>query len=398
MQVAVSSVSVTDGPETVHLAQGFDRLQQRRQLPARHDRVLFLVHALRLHCFAHPPSQEPELLLFSGALREQDFTGVVHPQHREHAFTLRHEVVLRKGIDFNQQVRFVVGLQDRLMDICEILGQKHGVTLHEFQSTRHRPGLKQVCHSRTRIFGRLERNQHQRLVRGQREQFQRRLGHNAQGPFAAHHELSQIVARRILQRVGPRLHHRAVGQHNFKIEDPVLRHAVFHRAWPSTVFRQIAPDCARASRRRVHRVHQSMRGGGVGQFFGDHPWLHHRLVVQGVDRHNSIHASGAQQNAPLHGKRAPTQPCARASGGDRHIVVVGVGQDPRHFCRAHGLHHRVRHKHQILCLVRRVVAPGRLSQMHPFRGEEGLQIFRIPPVLVSQLFHARCVILGACQK
>ena len=235
-------------------------------------------------------------------------------------------------------------------------------------------------------------------MRGQREQLQRRTGHNAQGAFAPHHQLGQVVTCRIFQRVGARLDHGAVGQHHFQVEDPILRHAVFHRPRTAAVLGQIPPNGACSSRSRVDGVHEPFRGGSVRQLLGDDPRLHHRLVVQGVDGHNSVHAPGAQQNAPLNRKRASTQPRACASGRHRHLVGMRIGQNLRHFCRTCGLNHRVRHEHQILRLVRRMVAPRRPSQMHPFWGKERLQIFRIPPVLVSQLFHARCVILGACQK
>ena len=198
----------------------------------------------------------------------------------------------------------------------------------------------------------------------------------------------------------------AVGQHHFEVEDPVLGDAVFHGTWPAAVLGEVAAKGAGATRGRVHGVHQSVLGGGVGQFFGDDPGLDHGLVVERVDGQDTVHPAQGKRNASADRQGAATQTRARTAGRDGHAMAVRPSQDGRDLCRGFGLENHIGHEDQIFRLVRAVLRPLVVAPMdapfpHQFRAnpEGGLvDVLGQGRGWGRSRFHGRCVILGACQK
>ena len=194
VQVAVAGVAITDGPEAMLGAEGFDFVQQLGQLAAGHHRVFFLVRACRLDGFSHPASQKPKRVLFRRRLGKQNLSRAVCFEHGQNALALRHEVVRRKPVHFNEQMCRVVGAKCRLVVPRELLGQQDRIPLHELQGAGHGPRLEYGRHGRAGGLRRGEGHEHQGLVTWQRQQLQRGAGDHTQRPFAAHHELRQVVA------------------------------------------------------------------------------------------------------------------------------------------------------------------------------------------------------------
>src|ERR1700752_4834795 len=75
------------------------------------------------------------------------------------------------------------------------------IFFHEFHCTGGISRPENSAHSRTRVFSRSKRNQHEQVIGSQRQEFQNYLSNDAQGPFTADDQLSEIVTCGVLEHI-----------------------------------------------------------------------------------------------------------------------------------------------------------------------------------------------------
>ena len=148
--------------------------------------------------------------------------------------------------------------------------------------------LKNLGNRLARRMGISEWHQHQSRVPRPRQQFERGLRDHPQRSFTAHHEGRQIVARTVLQGVGPSFDDGAIHQDYLQIEDPIFGHAIFDCTRASTVFCKVSTDGATPTRRWIHRIKQPELLHGFLHFLNDYTWLDNNLVVALIDVQNAI--------------------------------------------------------------------------------------------------------------
>ena len=92
-----------------------------------------------------------------------------------------------------------------------------------------RPARKMADTLAQSRFRRTERGEHQHFVFGIREKPKYSLCNDPQCSFAADHQLSEVIARRIFQGIGSGPNDRSIGQDHFEIQDICVGHSVLDR-------------------------------------------------------------------------------------------------------------------------------------------------------------------------
>ena len=125
------------------------------------------------------------------------------------------------------------------------------------------------------------REQHLRALR-LRQQLHGDFGDDAEHAFRAGEEREQVEAGRV-ERVGAERQTLAVDRDDLDLQDVVDRQAVLQAMHAAGVLRDVAADRARDLRRRIGRVVQAVRRGGLRDREIAHAGLHARGAGFGID-------------------------------------------------------------------------------------------------------------------
>ena len=159
-----------------------------------------------------------------------------------------------------------------------------------------------------------ERHQHQNVVLGVGQQPEHHFGDDAQRALRAHHELGEVVAGGVLERVGGRPDDVAGGQHHLQIEHVVAGGAVLHGLGAAAAVGQVAAQKAAALAGRVGRIEQADVLHRLLKHLVHHARLHGGLQVALINLNDVVEPLGAQHHAVVDGQRAAAQAGARAAG------------------------------------------------------------------------------------
>ena len=115
----------------------------------------------------------------------------------------------------------------------------------------------------------------------------------------------------------------AVGGHEFEGQDVIGGGAPGERVRPSRVLGDVATNCAGSLGTGIGRVGQAVPPRLSSQVEIDDARLDDGGLVLDIDVENPTHPVHADDDAALGRERAAAQSGARASRGDRGVVLVG---------------------------------------------------------------------------
>ena len=214
-------------------------LNKALQLSARHDDVLVQFReagvAERVGKFAADLPDGFAFLVAKTALDEQRFLFADNLFHG--GDFLAHGIFL--SVQFQNQMRLAA-------EQAFALGAFGGGGKREF--IRQLGGAGQKAGGKNRLqradggVHRIEADGEVRAERRERNQFQRRLGDDAEQAFRADEQPVQIEAGLVFVRAAAESDDRAVGQHDFQAEDVIAGDAVFEAARAAGVGGDVAAD------------------------------------------------------------------------------------------------------------------------------------------------------------
>ncbi len=260
MHVAVARMEDVDAAQVVSLLHGLDARQQRTDTAARHGAVHAVVvgrnaPGCRERVFAPRPEAQT-FVLRAGNLNAR---SAVFAQDRGHA----HDFV---GDFFGCAVRFAQ--QDRrrveiVTRVDEFLDGAGGRLVHHFQTRRDDARRDDAGH-RVAAFHHVVETRHDDLC-GLRlgDQLDGHFGDDRKHAFAADQHGQQIQTGRI-GRERAEFDDFALHGDGAHAQHVVHRQTVFEAVNAAGILRDVATDRAGNLRRRVRRVIQAVRRGGLG--------------------------------------------------------------------------------------------------------------------------------------
>ena len=301
VQVAVARMSVAHALETVSPPDLLHAFEQAWQFVAGHDGVLLLVDRVALHRLAHLPPEQPERVLLCRGLREKHLPRPMRLHHLQDGLAVLHERVGVVAVHLHEQVRLHLVGHGEAVIADEAQRPVDGIALHELHRTGRDARPEHGAHRLAGLVRAVERDQEQPVLTGQGHQTQHGLGDDTQRALAADQQPGEVIARAVLQGVGPGPDHLAVRQHHLQVQDEVARDTVLDRPRAAGVLGQVAADRATASAGGVRRIVQALLRHRLLQHLGDHTRLHRHLQVPLIDVHDPVHPVERQTHAPVHG-------------------------------------------------------------------------------------------------
>lgn len=156
------------------------------------------------------------------------------------------------------------------------------------------------------------------------------MGDDAQRPLRADEQITQRVARHVLDAfvAGPK--HLAVGQDDFQPHDVIAGDAVFQSAQAAGVFRHVAAEGGDFHRAWIGRVEQAGCGRRVGNGLRGRARLDPEREVGAVEFEDPVHLHKAKHHAVRAGHAAAAQARAGATRDDGGFGLVRQLQDGGH--------------------------------------------------------------------
>ena len=247
--------------------------------------------------------------------------------------------ILVRSVDLQNQTGFRLRIEGLF------LLSRHGVQTHivnQFRRGWHDIFLQHRMNSGAAVIQRPEKNLHDAAFRRHRNQPQNGLGHNTQGPFRTDHQLGQIIAGDIFDRLAAGLNDVAIGENYFQPHDIVAGDAIFDGAHPAGILGDIAADEGIFPAGRVRRIEQPFLGAEIIQVHRPHAGFggdHHIFLIQ---LQNVGHPVQGQYDAALQRNASPAPAAGCAARSYENFVGVSDLHDRRHFLDGAGPDHDLR--------------------------------------------------------
>ena len=366
MHIAVARVKHIDALQAVFFFHGGNAAQQRADVAARHGAVHAVI--IRRHLRGGGKS------VFAPRPKCQPLDFVARHLYANRAALLKHGNHARdffghffgRAVRLAQQNRFGAGV---VADIQIAVDGAGGGAVHHFQPGGNNAGGNHGSHGIAR-FAHIVEARHNHLRRA-------RLGHKLHHHFGYHgkHALAadkhgeQIQPRRIVAFTA-QFNHAAIDGNSADFQHIVHREAVFQAMHAAGIFSHIAAYAARQLARRVGRVIQTMRRGGIGNGQIAHARLHRGRARLRIHVHNLIELGGGEHNPIGRGHGAAGQPRARPARHHRNAQPHTGFQHHLHLSfvfRQHHAQRQLRKCRQRIAFIRRDFGQfGEKMQLPPF--------------------------------
>ena len=129
--------------------------------------------------------------------------------------------------------------------------------------------------------------------------------------------------------------HVAIGQHHFKTDHVIARHAVFQTAWAAGIRRDVSTNSAIFHARRIGRIKQFLRAHRGLQISGKYARLNHRNRIGKANFLDPIHLNEGQRNPAARGHASAYVPESAAPRCDWNFFKRSEAEQLTHVvCRS----------------------------------------------------------------
>ncbi len=197
----------------------------------------------------------------------------------------------------------------------------------QFKRAGQEPGGKDGLQRADGLVHGIKPNGHGRAIRRQRNQFEGRLGDDAQQPLGADEQFGQIKAGLVFVGPSAGANDRAIGQDDLKPQDILARNAVFEAARAAGIGGQVAADEIFRAARRIGRVKQLPFFHLRLEVCSDDGGLHDGDEISLINLQNPIHPLRGKGDAAPNRNATSHVAMAGAAGGHGNFMLVGEFQD-----------------------------------------------------------------------